>query len=68
MGAVLGDLNDFACELAHADFVLANLPFNDSDWGGEHLRQDVRWKYGVPPVGNTNFARVQHFIYREKSV
>jgi type I restriction enzyme M protein len=46
-----------------ADFVLANPPFNDSDWGGESLREDVRWKYGVPPTGNANFAWVQHFIH-----
>jgi len=46
-----------------ADYVLANPPFNDSDWGGERLRDDVRWKYGVPPVGNANFAWVQHFIH-----
>lgn len=46
-----------------ADFILANPPFNMSDWGGERLRDDVRWKYGVPPVGNANFAWVQHFIH-----
>jgi type I restriction enzyme M protein len=46
-----------------ADFVLANPHFNDSDWGGERLREDVRWKYGVPPAGNANFAWVQHFIH-----
>jgi len=46
-----------------ADFVLANPPFNDSDWGGDRLRDDVRWKYGAPPVGNANFAWVQHFIH-----
>jgi type I restriction enzyme M protein len=46
-----------------ADFILANPPFNDSDWGGERLREDVRWKYGVPPAGNANFAWVQHFIH-----
>lgn len=46
-----------------ADFVLANPPFNDSDWGGERLRQDVRWKFGVPPVGNANFAWLQHFLH-----
>jgi len=46
-----------------ADFILANPPFNDSDWGGDRLREDVRWKYGVPPPGNANFAWVQHFIY-----
>src|SRR5256712_411071 len=46
-----------------ADYVLANPPFNDSDWGGDRLREDVRWKYGVPPVGDANFAWVQHVIY-----
>jgi type I restriction enzyme M protein len=46
-----------------ADYILANPPFNDSDWGGERLREDVRWKYGVPPAGNANFAWVQHFIH-----
>src|SRR5438132_3656908 len=45
-----------------ADYVLANPPFNDSDWGGDRLREDVRWKYGVPPASNANFAWVQHFI------
>ena len=46
-----------------ADYVLANPPFNDSDWGGDLVREDVRWKYGVPPTGNANFAWVQHFIH-----
>jgi type I restriction enzyme M protein len=46
-----------------ADFVLANPPFNDSDWGGDRLAKDARWKYGVPPAGNANFAWVQHFIH-----
>jgi len=46
-----------------ADYILANPPFNMSDWGGERLRDDVRWKYGVPPVGNANFAWVQHIIH-----
>jgi type I restriction enzyme M protein len=45
-----------------ADFVLANPHFNDSDWGGDRLKSDGRWKYGVPPAGNANFAWVQHFI------
>jgi type I restriction enzyme M protein len=45
-----------------ADYVLANPPFNDSDWRGEQLRDDQRWKYGTPPSGNANFAWVQHFI------
>ena len=46
-----------------ADYILANPPFNSSDWGGERLREDVRWKFGIPPAGNANFAWVQHFIY-----
>jgi type I restriction enzyme M protein len=46
-----------------ADYVLANPPFNDSDWRGELLKDDKRWKYGVPPAGNANFAWVQHFIH-----
>ncbi|MFH1505990.1 MAG: class I SAM-dependent DNA methyltransferase [archaeon] len=46
-----------------SDFILANPPFNDSDWKGEQLRDDIRWKYGVPPPGNANFAWVQHFIH-----
>ena len=45
-----------------ADYVLANPPFNDSDWRGELVRDDKRWAYGVPPAGNANFAWVQHFI------
>ena len=46
-----------------ADFVLANPPFNDSDWRGGLLRDDRRWQYGVPPASNANYAWVQHFIY-----
>ena len=46
-----------------ADFVIANPPFNMSDWGGEQLKDDVRWKFGTPPAGNANFAWVQHFIH-----
>ena len=46
-----------------ADYILANPPFNVSDWGGDRLRDDKRWAYGVPPVGNANFAWVQHFLY-----
>ena len=46
-----------------ADFILANPPFNDSDWGGERLRDDVRWKYGVPSTGNANYAWIQNFIH-----
>ena len=55
-------LNDLHRDL-RAEYLLANPPFNDSDWKGEMLREDIRWKYGVPPVGNANFAWVQHFIY-----
>jgi type I restriction enzyme M protein len=46
-----------------ADYILANPPFNSSDWGGERLREDARWQFGTPPVGNANYAWVQHFIY-----
>ena len=54
--------NDLHKDL-RADFILANPPFNDSDWKGDLLRNDVRWKYGTPPEGNANFAWVQHFIH-----
>jgi len=47
-----------------ADFILANPPFNVSDWSGELLREDIRWKYRVPPVGNANYAWLQHFIHK----
>ena len=46
-----------------ADFIIANPPFNDSDWSGELLKDDARWKYGIPPAGNANYAWIQHFIY-----
>jgi type I restriction enzyme M protein len=46
-----------------ADWVLANPPFNDSDWRGDLLKDDPRWVYGVPPAGNANFAWVQHFLH-----
>lgn len=45
-----------------ADYILANPPFNMSDWGGEHLKQDPRWQYGTPPINNANFAWVQQII------
>jgi type I restriction enzyme M protein len=45
-----------------ADYVLANPPFNISDWGGDQLRDDPRWQHGVPPTGNANFAWVQHMV------
>jgi type I restriction enzyme M protein len=47
-----------------ADYILANPPFNVSDWRGQLLREDKRWQYGVPPAGNANFAWVQHIIHK----
>lgn len=55
-------LNDAHKDLK-ADYVIANPPFNDSDWSGDLLRNDGRWKYGTPPAGNANFAWLQHFVY-----
>lgn len=55
-------LNDAHPDLK-ADFILANPPFNDSDWAGDLLRKDPRWQYGVPPASNANFAWMQHMIY-----
>ena len=46
-----------------ADYILANPPFNISDWGGERLREDPRWKYGIPPAGNANFGWLQHILH-----
>ena len=46
-----------------ADFIMANPPFNLSDWGADKLKDDVRWQYGMPPAGNANFAWLQHMIY-----
>ncbi|MHA3501373.1 class I SAM-dependent DNA methyltransferase [Yersinia enterocolitica] len=46
-----------------ADYILANPPFNISDWGGDRLREDVRWKFGEPPVGNANYAWLQHIYH-----
>ena len=46
-----------------ADFIMANPPFNLSDWGADKLEKDVRWKYGIPPAGNANFAWMQHMIH-----
>ena len=46
-----------------ADYIMANPPFNLSDWGADKLKEDVRWKYGMPPAGNANFAWLQHMIY-----
>lgn len=55
-------LNDAHKDLK-ADYIIANPPFNVSDWSGELLRTDARWQYGVPPAGNANFGWLQHFIY-----
>lgn len=54
-------LNDLHKDLK-ADYVLANPPFNISDWGQEKLLDDARWKYGIPPKGNANFAWVEHMV------
>jgi type I restriction enzyme M protein len=54
--------NDLHMDLK-ADFILANPPFNMSDWGGERLRGDLRWKYGIPSASNANYGWVQHFIH-----
>jgi len=55
-------LNDRHKDLK-ADYVIANPPFNDSDWSGDLLRKDGRWQYGTPPTGNANYAWIQHFLY-----
>ena len=55
-------LND-AHKDVRADYIIANPPFNDSDWSGDLLRTDARWQYGVPPTGNANFAWLQHFAF-----
>ena len=55
-------LNDRHKDLK-ADYVIANPPFNDSDWSGDLLRKDGRWKYGPPSTGNANYAWIQHFLY-----
>jgi len=55
-------LNDAHKDLK-SDYILANPPFNDSDWSGEMLRNDARWQYGAPPSGSANFAWLQHFVF-----
>jgi len=55
-------LNDLHKDLK-ADYVIANPPFNDSDWSGDLMRGDARWKFGEPPSGNANYAWIQHFLY-----
>lgn len=55
-------LNDAHKDLK-ADYIIANPPFNDSDWSGDLLQKDARWVYGIPPAGNANYAWIQHFLY-----
>lgn len=55
-------LNDVHKDLK-ADYIIANPPFNDSEWSGDLLHTDGRWKYGTPPAGNANYAWIQHFLY-----
>ena len=55
-------LNDAHKDLK-ADYIIANPPFNDSDWSGDLMRSDGRWQYGTPPTGNANYAWIQHFLY-----
>lgn len=64
LGPQWGDsfANDLHPDL-RADFVIANPPFNISQWGGENLKDDPRWKFGVPPVGNANYAWIQHMLH-----
>jgi type I restriction enzyme M protein len=64
LGAQWGDSfnNDQHPDL-RADFIIANPPFNISEWGGESLRDDPRWKYGTPPAGNANYAWIQHMLH-----
>ena len=64
LGPQWGDsfANDLHRDL-RADFIIANPPFNISQWGGESLRDDARWTYGTPPVGNANYAWLQHMLH-----
>jgi type I restriction enzyme M protein len=63
LGPEWGDsFHDDAHPDLRADFVRTNPPFNVSDWGGDRLRDDPRWKHGTPPVGNANFAWIQHML------
>ena len=71
MRGIEADLGKFAADTffddqhptLKADYILANPPFNLSDWGADKLQDDVRWKYGIPPSGNANFAWIQHMIH-----
>lgn len=68
LGATYGDtFNNDQHKTLRADYVLANPPFNISDWGGDRLTDDPRWVYGIPPKGNANFAWLQHMLARLSS-
>jgi type I restriction enzyme M protein len=58
-----GSFREDAFQDLKADFILANPPFNESEWGGEGLRDDKRWEFGTPPTSNSNFAWLQHFVH-----
>jgi type I restriction enzyme M protein len=58
-------LNDAHKDLK-ADYIIANPPFNVSDWSGELLKNDGRWQFGTPPAGNANYGWIQHFLYHLK--
>jgi type I restriction enzyme M protein len=58
-----GSFSNDAHKDLKADYIIANPPFNDSDWSGDLLRNDGRWQFGTPPAGNANFAWLQHFAY-----
>ena len=62
-GSVCGLFLDDQHPTMRADYIMANPPFNLSNWGAEQLKDDVRWQYGMPPAGNANFAWLQHMIY-----
>lgn len=67
-----GNIGQFNADTFHndlhkdlkADYILANPPFNISDWGGDRLREDARWQFGTPPTGNANYAWVQHMVHK----
>lgn len=61
-----GSLRNDALAHERFDYILANPPFNVSDWGGETLREDPRWVFGMPPAGNANYAWLQHILYHLK--
>ena len=68
LGSTYGDtFSNDQHKTLRADYVLANPPFNISDWGGDKLTDDPRWVYGIPPKGNANFAWLQHMLARLSS-